>query len=458
MQAGPTTAKLGRDDTPPDGPHAAPSVMLHPMPATSQGKEGGAAHGNVAASRAVAALLLTAAGAGLAGALFLAGLDLVTRLHRGHPWLLALLPGLGVLGAWLYRRTDAAAAGGTPLLIRCARTPSERPPFAMAPLILATTLLTHLGGGSAGREGTALQLGGGWAAGVMRWLRLPARSGAWLLPCGMAAGFAAVFGTPWAAAVFAVESVRRREGVGWRLAACLAGAWAAHGVALGCGARHPDLSLDMALAVPEARSLAAAAACGLAMGWLARLFLRSLHHAQRGFHALPSWWMRPMAGGVIVGAVVLATGQRGFLGLGMDPMDPGDPSILGCLRGDAIAPWAWAAKMAFTVATLASGFRGGEVTPLFFMGATAGHAMGTATGAPPSMVAAAGLAALFAAASRAPWACAVMGLELFGWRTLPWMATACAAAWITGPCRGLYDMAHGPERGDFARSRQPGNG
>lgn len=411
--------------------------------------EGDAADGQGTATpaRVGAAWLLTAAGAGVAGALFLAGLDLATGLQRGHAWLLALLPVLGVAGAWLYRRADPVAAGGTSLLVRCARAPGEAPPFTMAPLILVTTLLTHLGGGSAGREGTALQLGGGWAAGVMRWLRMPVRSGAWMVPCGMAAGFAAVFGTPWAAAVFVMEVVRAGERRGWRWAACLGSAWAAHGVALGCGARHADLSLDVALAAPEARWLAASAACGVAMGLLARGFLRALHQARRAFERLPAWWMRPMTGGLLVGVAVLATGERGFLGLGMEPMGAGDPSILGSLRGDAIAPWAWAAKLAFTVATVASGFRGGEVTPLFFIGATAGHAVGTAFGAPPSLVAAAGMASLFGAASRAPWACALMGVELFGWGACPYVAAACAAAWASGPCLGLYEDAGGPTSG-----------
>jgi H+/Cl- antiporter ClcA len=422
--------------------------------AASQGAGAAGDPGVVTRARMGVAWLLTAAGAGVAGALFLAGLDLATGLQRGHPWLLGLLPVLGVAGAWWYRRADPRAAGGTALLLRCSRLPDTCPPFAMAPLIVATTLLTHVGGGSAGREGTALQLGGGWAAGVMRWLRMPVGSGAWLLPCGMAAGFAAVFGTPWAAAVFVLEVVRSGERRGWRWAACLGCAWAAHGVALGCGARHSDLALDVGLGVPEARWLAAAAACGVAMGVLARGFLRAMHLARRAFERLPAWWMRPMTGGVLVGVAVLATGQRGFLGLGMEPMDAGDPSILGCLRGDAIAPWAWAAKLAFTVATVASGFRGGEVTPLFFIGAAAGHALGAAFGAPPSLVAAAGMASLFGAASRAPWGCAVMGMELFGCGALPYVAAACAAAWASGPCLGLYEDAGTPmPGGDEVRRR-----
>lgn len=409
--------------------------------AASRGAGAAGDPGRVTAGRAGFAWLLTSAGAGVAGALFLAGLDLATGLQRGHPWLLALLPVLGVAGAWWYRQADPRAGGGTSLLLRCARSSDACPPFAMAPLIVATTLLTHVGGGSAGREGTALQLGGGWAGGVMRWLRMPHGTGAWLLPCGMAAGFAAVFGTPWAAAVFVMEVLRSGERGGWRWATCLGGAWAAHGVALGCGARHADLSLDIPLVLPGVRVLATAAACGVAMGVLARGFLLAMHGARRAFDMLPKWWMRPMMGGALVGVAVLVTGQRGFLGLGMEPMDVGDPSILGCLRGDVIAPWAWAAKLAFTVTTVASGFRGGEVTPLFFIGATAGHAMGTACGVPPSWMAAAGMAALFGATSRAPWGCAVMGLELFGWGALPYVAAACATARAAGPCVGLYEDA-----------------
>ncbi len=400
-----------------------------------------------AAARGTGALLLTAAGAGVAGAVFLHGLDVVTGLQRAHPWLLAMLPVLGVAGAWLYRQADPAALGGTRLLIQQSRVPAGRPPFAMAPLILVTTLLTHLGGGSAGREGTALQMGGGWAAGVMRWLRLPPRAATWLLPAGMAAGFAAVFGTPWAAAVFAMEVVRTREGWWRRLVGSLACAWVGHGVAMGCGARHAVLKLSLPSALGEPRWLATAAGCGVAMGLLARCFLVAMDRAQRVVGRLPAWWMGPVVGGALVGLAAWATGERGFLGLGMEPMDGGDPSIIGCLRGDAIAPWAWAAKLAFTVATLATGFRGGEVTPLFFMGATAGHAWGHATGAPSSLMAAAGMTSLFAAASRAPWACGVMGWELFGPGALPWVAVACGVSLVSAPRGGLYGLP-GPERRD----------
>ncbi len=394
------------------------------------------------------ACVLTSAGAGITGAFFLWALEEVTGWHRAQGWLLGALPALGVAGAWLYRVANPAAAHGTALLVEGSSAPGRPVPFVMAPLILVTTLLTHLGGGSAGREGTALQLGGGIAAGVMRWLRLPPGAAGWLLPAGMASGFAAVFGTPWAAGLFAWEVTRgrgmameaARPGVA---AACMACAWAGHGVAMACGAEHVGLDGGLARGLPSWGGLGASAACGLAMGMVARVFVRGVGWARASFGRLPSWWMAPALGGLCVGGAAWATGERGYLGLGMVPMDAGDPSIAGCFRGETVEWWAWASKLGFTVVTLGSGFRGGEVTPLFFVGATAGHALGTALGTSPALVAAAGMTSLFASASRAPWACAVMGWELFGWGALPCVVVACAAGFGSGPCAGLYPVAPG---------------
>lgn len=425
------------------------------QPAASTGRVGCVSVGSVVggvAWRSIGAALLASAGAGVGGALFLWGLDAVTGWHRGHPWFLALLPAMGVAGAWLYRQAPHGVGRGTAWVVERSRGPADPVPFVMAPLIVLTTLLTHLGGGSAGREGTALQWGGGVASGVMTWLRLPAAAASWMLPAGMASGFAAVFGTPWAAAVFALEVVHGHRG--WLeggagagvgrvrgMVACVAMAWVGHAVAMACGARHVALEVAAPVGLPGPGLLVASAVGGLAMGGLARVFLVGMERARAVVGRLPRWWMPPVAGGVLVGWVAWATGERGYLGLGVEPMDPGDPSIAGCLRGDAIPAWAWAGKLAFTVATLASGFRGGEVTPLFFVGAAAGHALGTAAGLPPGMMAAAGLTSLFAAASRAPVACVVMGWELFGWGVLPCVVVACVAGHGAGPGVGLYPVA-----------------
>jgi H+/Cl- antiporter ClcA len=390
------------------------------------------------------AWIATAIGSGLAGAFFLTALGTVTAWHRQHPRLIFLLPALGLVGAVLYQRWGANSARGTRLLIEESRHPAAQTPFRLAPLILVSTLLTHLGGGSAGREGTALQLGGGIAAGARRLLGLGPETATRLIPAGMAAGFGAVFGTPWAAGIFAVECVRPTASRARSLIECLAAAWLAHGVATAVGARHAHLHFALTGPAHPLYWMFTALLCGAAMGFLSRGFILTGHHVATTFSRIPSTLLRPVVGGSLLITLSFLTGSRAYLGLGAQPMDPGDPSIESCFSDAACPPWAWAAKWIFTVVTLGSGFRGGEVTPLFFIGATAGHTLGSWLGAPPQLTAAAGLAALFAGASRAPAACFVMGIELFGWTSAPYLLIACLAAFACGHRQGLYGADRTP--------------
>lgn len=403
----------------------------------------------------------TAIAAGIAGALFLYLLELATGLHRKHPPLLWFLPLFGSLTAWMYRDLAGRAAEGTNLIIRELRNPSGSVPARMAPLILVSTLLAHFGGGSVGREGTAIQLGGGIGSGIARGLGLAPENGRLALLVGVAAGFGAVFGTPCAAAVFATECIRPGR-IEWRyLPPCLAGAWLGHLVCLGCGGTHSTLSTpdvsghDGGWFGMDARWLAGAAGIGLACGLLARLFVLTGSAVTKAFSRIPNPLFRAFIGGAIVVVLTSVAGTRAYLGLGMAPLDPADISITGAIAGQSPPLFAWAWKGIFTTVTLGSGFKGGEVTPLFFMGSTLGSSLSQHLHLPAGIGAAIGMMALFAGASRSPAACTVMGMELFGIAFGPPQAVACLCAFLAVGRTGIYEAQNEPEIPSM-KDRQPG--
>ncbi len=393
-------------------------------------------------------LLVTpvAALAGSASALFLWALDRVTQLRFEQPWLLFLLPLAGPVIVWLYRAFGGNSERGTNLLLDAIHEPSGGVPARMAPLVLVTTLLTHLFGGSAGREGTAIQMGGGLAGGFIDWFRIAERHRRTLLLAGVAAGFGSVFGTPLAGAVFAMEVLAigrmRYEALVPCLLAGLVGdltcsAWGIqhtryHIAVVSASARFGFGHLDLLL-------LAKVLLAGLAFGLVSLLFSDLTHALETQFKArIHRPWLRPVIGGVAVIAFASALGTRSYLGLGVGSPIVGDVSILSCFHADGATTWSWLWKLLFTAVTLSSGFKGGEVTPLFFIGAALGNALSVLLGAPPDLFAGLGLVAVFAGASNTPLACTLMGIELFGAEHAPYLAVACFVAYLFSGHSGIY--------------------
>jgi H+/Cl- antiporter ClcA len=380
---------------------------------------------------------------GSLSAVFLLGLDIVTEVHQEARWLLWLLPLVGVGMVHGYQRFGGAAREGSHLLVDEMQHWRGRVPRRMAPFILFATWLTHLFGGSAGREGTALQMGASVAAWMWRGVGLTKSASRCLMMAGMAAGFGAVFGTPWAAAVFALElPVRGRWE--WRsLAPCLLAAWVGHITCMAWGVQHSDFralvptqSLLPSLTLGMSVSLLMAA---VAFGGCGRLFVFLSESA-------PRWWMRwvkqplwrPVIGAGCLIVMVECFGLSDYLGLGLEASREGGVSLLSSFQPGGAEWWSWLAKIIFTVITLSSGFKGGEVTPLFFVGATLGHAMATMTGQPVGMFAGLGLVAVFAAASNAPLACVLLGCELFGVVHMPVVAVVCLIAYGVSGRAGIY--------------------
>lgn len=388
---------------------------------------------------------------GSASALFLWSLDRVTQLRFAFPWLLFGLPLAGAAMIWAYRRFGDNADQGTNLILKQVHEPSGAVPARLAPFILLSTLLTHLCGGSAGREGTAVQMGGGIAGGLVRWCRIPRASEAHVLLAGMAAGFGAVFGTPLAGAIFALEvSIIGRLRIAAVVPCLLAGfvgdatctAWGIHHT-------HYEISSSFLLPTTAAQSVPAwqfhtllsikillAAIC---FGLASRLFVEAMHFLGMQSHrwlTQPLW--RPVVGGLIVIGLTFLIEDRSYLGLGVSSPVAGEVSILSSFHAGGAHPWSWAWKLLFTAVTLSAGFKGGEVTPLFFVGAALGNTLGGWFNAPIDLFAGLGFVAVFAAASNTPLTCAIMGMELFGKEHGLYLGLACFVAYLASGHAGIY--------------------
>lgn len=394
-------------------------------------------------------LLAMAAGVGSAAAFFLWSLDAVTRLRFSHSWLVWLLPAGGFLVAWIYQRLGGRAAAGNKVWIEEIQRPAAGVPRRMAPLIVCGTLITHLVGGSAGREGTGVQMGAGIAAMVARWGRLPPHQVRVLLMAGVAAGFGAVFGTPMAGAMFAAEvwMAGRRMDVR-ALAPCWVAAWTAHVVCLGWGAHHDLYEVaPMASWLPSGWWLVKSACAAVAFGLVAAAFVASSHQLSAAWSRwMPHAGVRAATGGVVLWCLIGLAGTRDYLGLGTLAEYPGSLHLPGIFDAGSVPHEAWLWKLAFTVVTLAAGFKGGEVTPLFFIGAALGGSLATVMGVPVDWLAAMGFVAVFAGAAKTPWACTMMGMELFGVAHGIPLAMACFIACACSGTRSIYTN-HGCARG-----------
>lgn len=393
----------------------------------------------VAIARSALIAAPVAAIIGSACALFLWLLDVATRTREAHPWLLFALPLAGVGIVVVYRALGGHAARGTDLILDEIHEPGDLGvPARMAPLVLGATIVTHLFGGSAGREGTAVQIGGSVAAAAGRWLRLPREEVRTLLRVGIAAGFGGVFGTPVAGAIFAIEVLVAGRP---HLAAIVPCVVAGYVGDWGCrvwGVHHTAYEVSAGSGRFDLAPIAAIALAAIAFGLASRLFADLAHGLKDAWRRLIAReWLRPVAGAAVVIALTFALGTRDYLGLGVT--SPGGISIVDSfVPGGSITAWSWAWKLLFTAVTLSSGFKGGEVTPLFFIGATLGHALAIPLGVPVDALAACGFVAVFAGATKTPIACTVMAVELFGGAHVVPFAIACIVAFAVSGRSGIY--------------------
>jgi H+/Cl- antiporter ClcA len=361
-------------------------------------------------------------------------LDTITAWRLAAPWLLFLLPAGGVIIYALYQYFGKESLKGNNLVIEEIHTPGGGVPASMAPLVFVSTLITHLFGGSAGREGTAVQMAGSLSAFLARKLDLSRDEMQILLIAGIGSGFAAVFGTPLTGAVFAFEVLRRAR---FRFEALLPVAIAAFLANKTCallGIHHTLYSVLPGIHYAEHAWLVATAA--MLFGLAARAFVLTEHLIKKLVNLIATPWLRPVLGGIVIILLTFLLGTRDYLGIGVNT--PGGVSIVSAFSAGGAGTFSWFWKLLFTAITLGSGFKGGEVTPLFFIGATLGNAFASFTHAPVDLFAALGFIAVFAGATNTPIACTIMGIELFGAEYAGYFALACLIAYLFSGKKGIY--------------------
>lgn len=378
---------------------------------------------------------------GSASAFFIWSQDWVTQFRFDHPWILWLLPAGGLMIGLLYHAYGKSVTAGNNLLIDEIHQPGAGVPRRLAPLILLTTLMTHLFGGSAGREGTAVQMGGGIAGTFARVLKLDAVSVRILLMAGVAAGFGSIFGTPVAGAVFALEVLMIGRVQYEALLPCFVASLLSHWVCHAWGAHHTvyTVAVNTGSAQPDLILFAKVVFAAFLFGKAGSLFSWLSHQCTEVFRktiAIPYW--RPVAGGFAVIGLYYLCGTDDYLGLGLWSNRPDAITLPAMFTDQPVPATAWLWKMVFTVVTLSSGFKGGEVTPLFFIGAALGNTLAGVLGVPADLFASLGFVAIFAGATNAPLASILLGIELFGAGNGLYIAAACIVAYRFSGHRGIY--------------------
>jgi len=372
---------------------------------------------------------------GSASALFLWLLGRVIQLRVDHLWLVALLPVFGMAGTWLYQRWGQESERGGTLIMDEVIDFQGRVPTRMAPLVLVATLLSHLGGGSVGREGTAVQMGASLARTIgklpWRWLRLTRSRQRLLLMAGVSAGFGSVFGTPVAGAIFGLEVIAIGKMHYEGLVVCAVASFVGNGVCQAWGIHHLHFHpAALAPSLPLALKLVLFA---IPVALVAGLFSELTHGIARWTRRIiGNPYMRAAIGGLVIIALALILRTTAYLNLGTDWL----PKVF---EGTApVVPWAFALKLLFTSLALGFGFKGGEVTPLFVIGALLGAALAPVFGLPIPFIAAVGFVAVFATASNTPIASTLLGVELFGAGFAAPLVITCFLAYVFVGHRGIY--------------------
>ena len=375
-------------------------------------------------------VVLVSAVMGVAAWAFLTALDGVTAFRETHGWpVFLLLPVVSVFTAWLYRTHGKGAARGNNLVIDCAVSGKDIP-WVMAPFTFVCSVATHLAGGSAGREGTAVQIGGTIADFVSRRFHLEPHDHQDLMMAGISAAFGGVFGTPLAGAFFGMEmcyvgKLHYAAGI-----YCLVASFVGDTVATLLGAGREAHLIGIMPDIAPA-SIALAVGAGVVFGIAARLFSGAIRFVRRFWAShVTGYIASALISSLVLLAVYAAFGLYPYGGLSSWLVDAG-------FQGQT-TPVDAAIKLVMTALTLGAGFQGGEVTPLFGIGAALGGWMGAALQVGPSFMAALGMVGLFGSALNVPITTIMLGIDLFGGQAAPYFVIVSFVGYLVAGHRGVY--------------------
>ena len=366
---------------------------------------------------------------GFIGTAFHYALHFVTEVREHHTWLIFLLPLGGLLSVGVYRVAKMTGNRGTNEVIDAILDNKQVNPL-IAPVIFIASSITHLFGGSAGREGAALQLGGSTASFVAKLLKLKENERTVLIMSGMSAVFAGLFGTPLTACLFTMEFSSVGKIFTPALLPCYLAAFTASRVSLALGVHPEGYLLENVLEITLDtgwRLLILAVLIGVLGIVMVNVFHNSEHHAKKW---IPNAWIRIAVGGGVVTVLTLLVGDHRFNGAGMH-------MALEAVAGHA--DWySFLLKMLFTAVTLAAGFKGGEIVPTFCIGATFGCLAGGILGLEPGIAAAMGLVGLFCCATNSPITSVILSIEMFGGANLYVFALVCVISFVISGDWSLY--------------------
>ena len=361
---------------------------------------------------------------GIIGSLFHIGVDTATQARLAHPWVLYLMPvgGLAIVG--LYRLTKTEGKGTNDIIASVHF--GEQVPGLLVPVIFVSTVITHLCGGSAGREGAALQIGGGIGYQAGRLLRLGEKDLPLATLCGMSGVFAALFGTPLTATVFALEVISVGVLYYAGLVPCLTAALTGYLVSVLMGV--PPTRFTVTVPGLEVRTMLLVMVLALLCAVVSILFCRGLHGVEHLLKRTLKNLRVAVGAAVLIGLTLLTNGD--YNGAGME--------VIGRAIAGQADPWAWVWKLLFTAITIGCGFKGGEVVPSFFVGAAFGCVAAGWLGLPAGFGAAMGLVSVFCGAVNCPLASIILSVELFGSGDLLYFAMACSISYLISGYCGLY--------------------
>ncbi|WP_442794344.1 voltage-gated chloride channel family protein [Pelobium manganitolerans] len=381
-------------------------------------------------------------------ALFLWLLTSSIFFRFSHPYLLYFLPLAGIAIHFMYKLWGKTSEKGNNLIMDEIHKPGGGVPPQMGPLVLFTTVVTHLFGGSAGREGTAVQIGGSLAQLLAKIFKLSQADVKTLLMAGIAAGFGAVFGTPLTGAVFAIEVLALGKMKYDAIIPCLFASIVGDFTVSAWGLSHTHYRIDFIESTNFFLSnylhwdillIGKILIASVAFGLASYLFGVLVHRIKNLFGSVfKTLWLIPFFGGVAIILLTFLAGKPDYLSLGVNPEYDGAVTLVSAFKEGGADAFSWLWKTFFTAVTLGTGFKGGEVTPLFYIGATLGNSLATLMDAPVALFAALGFIGVFAGATNTPLACTFMGVELFGGHYVLFFAIACFVAYFCSGHSGIY--------------------
>jgi len=367
---------------------------------------------------------------GTASSIFGLSLIAVADFRMQNPIIVLGLPLAGLVIVFLYKVFKNTKDTGTNMVISSIHSSTDIP-FIMAPLIFVSTILTHLFGGSSGREGAAIQLGGSLANQMGKWFKLNKNDQRIIIMCGMSAGFSALFGTPLAAAIFSLEVISIGIMHYSALVPCVTAAMIAHFVA-GLFQVEPEHFVVEVIPTMTPGIFLKIVILGALIGGVSVLFCIALHSAEHLYRKFfKSRYLRIFVAGCIVVLLSMLLQTDYYLGTGQNIIED-------IFHTGQTPIYTFALKILFTALTLGAGFKGGEIIPSFCIGAAVGCAVASLFGLPATLVAACGMVGLFCGVTNCPITSLLISFELFGFEGMPYYLVAVAVSYMLSGYYGLY--------------------